>query len=157
MKSHENIDRVFECNICGWHLLTRKIFTLHMRTHSDDHPYSCNICNKTFKFSYQIKYYMRIHTVEKNYFCDVCGVAAIQKSDTENHRKRPFSEFKGKCGICDRGFYTNSDLQEPKNIHTGARLFKCNMYSLSFPYCNNLTTHKKTHMPQWKQLRNMSV
>jgi len=56
--------------------------------------------------------------------------------------------------ICDRGFYTNSDLQEHKNIHTRACPFKCSRYSMSFPYCTDLIAHKKTHVPWWKQLGN---
>jgi hypothetical protein len=64
----------------------------------------------------------------------------------ENHRKGHSNEFKVKCDIYDRGFYIKSDVQELKNIHTGAHPFKCNMYSKSFPYCNNLIAHKKTYM-----------
>jgi len=56
--------------------------------------------------------------------------------------------------FCDRGFYTNSDLQEHKNVHTGARPFKCSTYSMSFPYCTDLIAYKKTHVPWWKQLGN---
>lgn len=40
-----------------------------------------------------------------------------------------------------------------KNIHTGARHFKCDMCGKSFPYQNNFTTLKRTHTLGWKRGR----
>ena len=68
----DEIDRPFNCDVCGKRFKNRYTLRKHARIHTGEKPYKCKICLKSFAHKYYLKYHRRIHTGEKPFACCFC-------------------------------------------------------------------------------------
>ncbi|XP_052075922.1 zinc finger protein 728-like [Mytilus californianus] len=78
--------RTETCGICCKEFKGKKVFLIHMRTHTGEQPYKCDICSKGFIGETKLQLHMRTHTGEKPYKCDICCKAFGRRTSLTRHR-----------------------------------------------------------------------
>ncbi|XP_052076760.1 zinc finger protein Xfin-like [Mytilus californianus] len=78
--------RTETCGICCKEFKGKKVFLIHMRTHTGEQPYKCDICFKGFIGETKLQLHMRTHTGEKPYKCDICCKAFGRRTSLTRHR-----------------------------------------------------------------------
>ena len=78
--------RTETCNICCKEFKGKKVFLIHMRTHTGEQPYKCDICSKGFIGETKLQLHMRTHTGEKPYKCDICSKAFGRRTSLTRHK-----------------------------------------------------------------------
>ncbi|KAH8247161.1 hypothetical protein KR032_011603 [Drosophila birchii] len=79
---------IYECNICGMKLKTRRTFNKHKLVHSDERQYKCDVCGSAFKRSKTLKAHLILHTGIRPYKCNFCGREFSNGSNCRSHKRQ---------------------------------------------------------------------
>jgi KRAB domain-containing zinc finger protein len=87
-ESGQRPEKLFECEICNTKLLTKQIYSQHMKRHTEGTALECGIYRRKCYSKYQLSDHMRIHTGEKPYECKMCNHSFAQIRGLRKHKKR---------------------------------------------------------------------
>ncbi|BFF90920.1 zinc finger protein weckle [Drosophila madeirensis] len=79
---------IYECNICGLKLKTRRTFNKHKIVHSDERQYKCELCGAEFKRTKTLKSHLILHTGIRPYKCNFCDKDFSNGSNCRSHKRK---------------------------------------------------------------------
>jgi len=161
-------DQIFECDICGTRLYSKKTFYTHKSRHkqtlrefgSENPSHECDTCHKFFWTEEKLENHREIHELVRPYSCSVCrswfsNEMRLRRHLLQHAPDRPGQPLKGvkpkpkkfECGECGKIFSKRSSLKDHAFQHSQGdpRPFMCNICGQSYKTPNYLYRHKKTH------------
>ena len=157
-----HVASIFHCSLCKKKFCIKRLFDVHIQSHSDNKLPQCEICGKLLKRRTSLKAHYRIHTGEKPFPCEFCGRCFTQKihkilhiarkHDTErslpeaNKRQVPKkTQVKNtkppRCKICRKQFNTYKGLVEHFRPRAGKRPFSSQICSKTFTFESDRRRH----------------
>lgn len=147
------------CQICNIVFKRHESLRLHMKA---QHPepeeiraYECYVCKKTqLKSLAQLRTHMYDHFRPRNWLCPQCGKRYAAEYSLNLHLMRDDHNVRGEvlkpfhCDLCPTRFSTKHKAVAHAAIHTGERMFACNVCGKSFATSGNLSQHRRVHMEQ---------
>ncbi|XP_017143351.1 zinc finger protein weckle [Drosophila miranda] len=79
---------IYECNICGLKLKTRRTFNKHKVVHSDKRQHKCEQCGAEFKRTKTLKSHLILHTGIRPYKCNFCDKDFSNGSNCRSHKRK---------------------------------------------------------------------
>ncbi|XP_013788029.1 transcription factor IIIA-like [Limulus polyphemus] len=142
MKTHEK--RSYKCPTCKKAFLKHQHLKIHSFEHTGIKPFHCvhDGCGRTFVLPSKLKSHMKSH---KGYTCDSPGCEENFSKWTHFRRhKKLCHPQKHECEVCQRRFFTKSNLRAHAETHkTDREIFCCPHEGCSFSYFQekNLRAH----------------
>ncbi|XP_026317274.1 zinc finger protein 16-like [Hyposmocoma kahamanoa] len=143
----------YKCTTCGRVYDNLRAVKRHFEAHVKDRPFICKQCGRTYRTVSEIIRHGRAHNGLKLNCSYQCGYSTVYLGALKEHEKRHRTEFKYKCGKCDKGFQVRTWYEEHQNIHNGVKPFACNICGLAFHMNRYLTAHRTTVHPQSSELK----
>lgn len=167
-------EKFIKCPICPETFMYHSQRKQHMYiNHSLKRPdaFTCDYCKREFKRKNTLaEHVMDVHIEKKCQKCDmkfarkrilfhmneahgvsmptcgICGLRTLKESALVRHQRNVhLNEKNKKCSVCDKRFYTQSNLQNHMITHNQIRTFKCNVCSKSFARKECFRTHYRLH------------
>lgn len=152
------------CSICGVTVRTTSLKS-HMKTHDENRKlYECKICNMTFKRNETFQLHQFGHAGKK-FECDICNKTFAGPRHLIIHKKAVHQGIH-QCPSCEQKFLTEKRLKSHvRKLHEELDFtrpledfkYTCNECGLRFKLSKYLTTHKKVHERQRKEMKLVCV
>ena len=120
----------------------------HFRRIHNREIVSCKFCGRNFKS----KEYLQIHTRDlhsynpKEHQCDICFKTFRRKYSLSAHKEIHTGAKKFKCDICSKNMSTPAYLEiHIKSVHQGIKDYICTICEQRFRSPSNLREHKTFH------------
>ncbi|XP_030597835.1 gastrula zinc finger protein XlCGF7.1-like isoform X2 [Archocentrus centrarchus] len=143
--SYDDVEKPFNCFVCGRKFGHRRNLNRHLRTHTGEKPFSCSQCGKRFVDSGNLHRHVGIHTEKKPFSCSECGRGFKDKTTLMNHLRTHTGEKPFGCPFCGKTFTHSGSLKQHLSIHTGEKPYSCPECTKTFSRKTNLKTHMKIH------------
>lgn len=115
-------------------------------TEEQDGPremFICQLCNKTYDKRYE-EAHMDFHKTD-NYDCDICNRKFYTKSNLDMHMRVHSNGKKFTCSYCKKGFLTYESLQEHVNNQCQRRKYECQYCGRRFSRPHEKVKHERIH------------
>ncbi|XP_068225472.1 zinc finger protein 600-like [Palaemon carinicauda] len=151
LKQHQLSHDIEElnCSICSKKFTSLEALSRHTyRVHMVKKNVQCKFCKKLFhKRVYDV--HLRTHTGERPYECEECDSTFVQKNHLVKHMKTHCAKNGHKCDVCGTLFSTNWCLRLHTKMHTDEELDSCNIpvtkYDISIS--KEKEHHQRSHLP----------
>ena len=114
--------------------------------------YSCPVCGLSYSRRYRLAFHERnVHSQEEELgtHCNICDGRFATRYGLKQHQKRVHAhEVKKQCRECNKGVFSNRDLQEHMRREHAAPKFSCENCQMQFSKKWNFQRHKKTCLGQ---------
>ncbi|RZC37115.1 zinc finger protein 2 -like [Asbolus verrucosus] len=158
----------FNCEICNTTFPTFKSLRLHRRMHdpikareieapskyglfgndvADEpvrHMFICKICNKTYDKQYELVH-MNSHSSNNGFNCEVCNRKFFTKTNLEMHMKAHSNNKKFTCSYCKKPFVTYDALNEHLLNQCQKRPYACQFCGRRFARPHEKVKHERIH------------
>ncbi|XP_045781736.1 zinc finger protein 250-like [Maniola jurtina] len=139
----------YECDVCGFGSITRKLMTYHKLTHEAG-SFECSDCSKVFKTRSRLRSHMSVVHKFKSMpnKCGICKQRFRSNPLKDKHMiaVHGMSPVIRKCYACDKTFpKQNLLLRHIKNFHLMERRFACTECEMTFFEKRTLEHHMLTH------------
>ncbi|XP_055588859.1 zinc finger protein 780B-like [Uranotaenia lowii] len=135
----------YTCRFCAqvfprWAACREHENVVHLKK---DCEYPCQLCTKVFLTPQRLKAHSVIHSVLRTEVCEDCGASFRNKGILKRHRRavhaveQPFD-----CGVCNRKFPTQEQLNAHSRVHTGAKPFPCRYCERAFSHFTDRKRHE---------------
>lgn len=157
----------FICNVCDTNFATNKSLRLHKRMHDPvkskevDPPvdygimgnntitkpremFECQICGKSYDKTYE-EIHMAYHSGINNYDCFICNRKFYTASNLEMHMRVHTNEKGHLCTHCRKFFITEDELEEHIKEHSIRRPYQCSYCARRFARPHEKVKHERIH------------
>ena len=146
-RTHTGI-KPFVCNLCQKAFSQKSNLQVHQKTvHVTKRMYHCDEsdCNKSFKTALALRlHYANIHEKSSMYPCDLCNKSfGTSKALSQHVRRVHDKEINYRCHQCGKGFFQKGQYKYHLTIHSGDRLFACNVCDKNYRGKGDLNNHKR--------------
>ena len=135
-----------QCTYCGKYYKTPQTLRIHKLYHSEP-KYVCSICKKTFHNPIVLGAHQRKEHCSKDYKCQLCesDFQFLRQLDKHLVTKHAPKRFKCEFENCDKTYSSKSGLRYHKLVHTGLKLYTCEVCGKSFITKKHLKVHTDIH------------
>lgn len=115
-------------------------------TEESDGPremFICQLCNKTYDKQYE-EAHMDFHKTD-NFDCEICNRKFYTKSNLEMHMRVHSNGKKFTCSYCKKGFLTFENLTEHVNNQCQSRKYECQYCGRRFSRPHEKVKHERIH------------
>jgi KRAB domain-containing zinc finger protein len=153
----------YNCEICNTTFPTFKSLRLHRRMHEpiktreieapanyDEgqehvrHMFICKICNKTYDKEYELVH-MNSHNSNNGFNCDVCNRKFFTQTNLDMHMKAHSNNKKFTCSYCKKPFVTYDALNEHLSNQCQKRPYACQFCGRRFARPHEKVKHERIH------------
>ena len=114
---------------------------------------TCQECGESFADKKKCTNHMKVVHKKKNRgkndvkTCPICGVSLYNAQALRNHVSRIHEEkeMKFKCDLCDKSYFSKSELKQHGAVHCKDKTFTCEECGKNFAAKHHLVRHSKTH------------
>ncbi|XP_012692077.2 zinc finger and SCAN domain-containing protein 2-like [Clupea harengus] len=139
-------ERTHQCSQCGKSFLYQSSLMHHLRSHAGtDGGYSCTFCQRKFISKANLSIHLVTHTKEHPFQCSVCGLTFGSRAVLHAHLKSHSGEPRYTCSHCGKKFLDLGNFSRHKRIHTGERPYSCEVCGKAFIQSAHLKKHILTH------------
>lgn len=140
--------RPYICGVCGDRFATTTYKRKHMESaHSlPAKTFPCPECNVVFKTCQILRKHFGIHHTE-NYLECFCGLKYISQSKFDRHMTIHTGEKLFVCDVCDLSYNRKSNLTQHMWVHSKIKRFTCFVCDKPFNQKSCLKTHMKSQHP----------
>lgn len=83
--------------------------------------------------------------VDSSLFCGICQKSFQKNAQLQNHLRHHRAERRFVCAFCNKAFSQSNNLRAHLRIHTNERPFKCSECGKAFTQLTNLNNHVRLH------------
>lgn len=143
----------FICEECAKSFFNKLELEMHMQSaHNHESPhknslivFKCTHCTEEFNNHKDLCIHMKDHDREKKEgakLCETCGKNCINLKAYRRHIKTHAEPIKNNvCLVCNKRFTKGSELTAHSHVHTGIKLFRCDLCNKSFAKKDSLRLH----------------
>ncbi|XP_059056433.1 zinc finger protein OZF-like isoform X2 [Achroia grisella] len=136
-----------KCSNCDLKFVRKKLL-FHMNEVHDAPIPTCGICGlRTLLQSALVRHQRNVHLNEKDKRCSICEKAFYTQSNLQDHMITHDQNRVFNCGVCAKTFARKECYRAHYRIHTGERPFACNLCNAAFVQRTSLRFHMKSHHP----------
>ncbi|XP_052818520.1 zinc finger protein 813-like [Mya arenaria] len=148
------IDKKFECDICGNRFISLQNLKTHSVTHQELKPYLCSLCGEQFAQKNNCKLHCMKHCTvlpgnsDGNSLGDTTTVltttseTASGQAEQNTEQKLDKAKKRFSCEDCQKTFSFKHDLKRHmKNVHQGLKQFSCSDCKKNFADISALKLH----------------
>lgn len=133
MKSHEKSHRIKECQLCDKMFVTQKHYDVHMQRHAvkfntcmEKHVQTCSFCEKACSNENELSLHVnKVHLQIKPYSCDMCNKQFYTETNLLSHKKLHSLYSKETCAFCSKTFKCRKHLVIHVRKHIGVKPEVC--------------------------------
>ncbi|XP_045781151.1 zinc finger protein 26-like isoform X2 [Maniola jurtina] len=152
MKSHHNSHRIKECQLCEKLFISQKHYDVHMQKHAvkfkaykNSHVQTCSFCEKACSNENELSLHVnKMHLQIKPYSCDMCDKQFYTETNLLSHKKLHSLFSKETCAFCGQNFKCRKSLVIHVRKHIGMKPHVCPVCKQSFYSDLRLKKHMKT-------------
>ncbi|XP_044039816.1 zinc finger protein 37-like isoform X2 [Siniperca chuatsi] len=104
----------------------------------------CKVCGVWYRILGSLIKHSWSHVEEPQCVCGVCGEHFVSVDELKGHLRN--YQKTHDCLNCGKSFLTITGLNSHTNLHTGNRLFKCDVCHKTFTYMSSLSIHRWVHV-----------
>lgn len=104
----------------------------------------CQICNKTYDKQYE-EAHMNFHKTDNNYDCEICNRKFYTQTNLEMHMRVHSNGKKFTCSYCKKAFLTYESLQEHVQNQCQKRKYECQYCGRRFSRPHEKVKHERIH------------
>lgn len=157
LKEHKKIVHIFNkisssCKICGRMFDSEYKILKHQKCHS---CIQCQLCSKIFRSQKHHDSHMQRHAAKlttrchqkSTQNCSFCEKECISDNDLSLHVNKAHLQIKPyNCDMCDKQFYTESNMKNHKKIHSLFSKEKCEFCMKILKCRKDLVVHVRKHI-----------
>ena len=117
----------------------------HQSNSCDDSGQSCDGRNESGNHGKAVQKKKNRGNAVKS--CPICGISLYNSQALRNHISRIHEEkeMKFKCDVCEKSYFSKSELKQHSAVHCKDKNFTCEECGKNFAAKHHLVRHSKTH------------
>ncbi len=136
----------YKCTVCSKIYHAKRLFEIHMRSHTGERPFICSFCPTSFVTKISLKNHTKLHTENrKNYKCQICDERFNTLAEHKMHEKTHPSNFIFSCKTCGKNFTNKNRLNRHEHTHLTVKPYSCDLCTMTFSTYSGMKTHRRTH------------
>ncbi|XP_023941507.2 zinc finger protein 91 isoform X2 [Bicyclus anynana] len=151
MKSHQKSHRIKDCQLCDKLFLLQKHYDIHMQRHAikfnaykNEDVQTCSFCQKACSNENELSLHVnKVHLQMKPYSCDMCDRQFYTETNLSSHKKLHSLFSKENCAFCRKTFKCRKDLVVHVRKHIGMKPHVCPVCRQTFYSDGNLKKHMR--------------
>ena len=153
LQSHEENHRIKPCQLCNKVYVTQAHYENHIQRHAvklkhikEKQAQTCSFCEKECLNDNELSVHVnKVHLQIKPYSCDMCDRQFYTESNLKNHKKVHSMPSKETCEFCSKTLNSRKQLVIHVRKHIGAKPFCCQVCGLAFYSAYKVRKHMKIY------------
>ncbi|XP_039761716.1 zinc finger protein 28-like [Pararge aegeria] len=151
MKQHRKSHRTKDCQLCDKLFVSQQHYDVHMQRHAvkfnacrNKHVQTCSFCEKPCSNENELSLHVnKVHLQIKPYSCDMCDRQFYTETNLSSHKKLHSLFSKESCAFCCKTFKCRKHLVIHVRKHIGMKPHSCPVCRQCFYSDNYLKKHMK--------------
>lgn len=151
LQSHEENHRIKPCELCNKVYTTQAHYENHIQRHAvklkllnEKKSLTCSFCEKECSNDNELSVHVnKIHLQIKPYSCDMCERQFYTESNLKNHKRVHSMPSKETCEFCSKTLRSRKQLVIHVRKHIGAKPFCCQVCGQAFYSASKARKHMR--------------
>ncbi|KAJ8705902.1 hypothetical protein PYW07_010679 [Mythimna separata] len=151
LQTHEEKHRIKPCELCNKVYTTQAHYENHIQRHAvklkllkEKQSQTCSFCEKECANDNELSVHVnKIHLQIKPYSCDMCDRQFYTETNLKNHKKVHSMPSKEKCEFCGKTLRSRRQLVIHVRKHIGAKPFCCQVCGQAFYSAYKVREHMR--------------